>query len=87
MRVGSCDENACDEKSESCNGAAKFWNAGASGVNGGHAESPSWFSSRKPAICWIGVSSSTSKAFKLEMIGFQPEKFVCESVSFSSTGV
>ena len=87
MRVGSCDENACDEKSGSCDGAAKFWNAGASGVNGGHAESPSWFSSRKPVICWIGVSSSTSKAFKLEMIGFQPEKFVCESVSFSSTGV
>ena len=24
MRVGSCDEDACDEKSDSCNGAAQF---------------------------------------------------------------
>ena len=26
MWVGSCDENACDEKSDSCEGAAEFWN-------------------------------------------------------------
>ena len=26
MRVGSCDEDACDEKSDSCEGAAEFWN-------------------------------------------------------------
>ncbi len=26
MRVGSCDENACDEKSNSCERAAEFWN-------------------------------------------------------------
>ncbi len=24
VRVGSCDEDACDEKSDSCNGAAQF---------------------------------------------------------------
>ena len=59
-------------------------------MNGGHAESPSWFSSRKPAICWICVSSSASKASKLEMIGFQSEKAVSDSLSFSfefGTGV
>ncbi len=83
MRVGSCDKNACDEKADSCERAAEFWNAGASGVNGGHAESPSWFSSRKPAIFLICVSSFTSKAFKLEMIGFQPEKAVGGSLNVS----
>ena len=83
MRVGSCDKNACDEKADSCERAAEFWNAGASGVNGGHAESPSWFSSWKPAILFIGVSSFTSKVIKLEMIGFQPEKAVGGSLKLS----
>ena len=83
MWVGSRDEDACDEKADSCERAAEFWNAGASGINGCHVESPSWFASRKPAICSICVSSSFSKVSKLEITGFQSEKAVCDSGSLS----
>ena len=83
MWVGSRDEDACDEKADSCERAAEFWNAGASGINGCHVESPSWFSSRKFAIGSICVSFSSSKAPKLEMTGFQSEKAACASLSFS----
>ena len=84
MWVGSRDEDACDEKADSCERAAEFWNAGASGINGCHVESPSWFSSREFAIGSICVSFSSSKGPKLEMTGFQSEKAVCDSLSFSS---
>jgi len=54
-------------------------------MNGCHVENPSWFASRKPAICLISAfSSSSSKVFKLEITGFQSEKAVCESGNFSS---
>ena len=79
MWVGSRDEDTCDEKADSCDRAAEFWKAGASGINGCHVESPSWVSSRKLAIGLIG-----SKASKLEMTGFQPAKAAFASLSFSS---
>ena len=79
MWVGSRDEDTCDEKADSCDRAAEFWKAGASGINGCHVESPSWFSSRKFAIGSSCVSFSSSKASKLEMTGFQSEKAVCDS--------
>ena len=54
-------------------------------MNGCHVENPSWFASRKPAICLTCVfSSSSSKVFKLEITGFQSEKAVCESGSLFS---
>ncbi len=54
-------------------------------MNGCHVENPSWFASRKPAICLTcDFSSSSSKVFKLEITGFQSEKLVCESGSLSS---
>ncbi len=53
-------------------------------MNGCHVENPSWFASRKPAICSTGVSSSaSSKVSKLEITGFQSEKAVCDSGSLS----
>ena len=53
-------------------------------MNGCHVENPSWFASRKPAIClaWV-FSSASSKVFKLEITGFQSEKAVCDSGGFS----
>ena len=83
MWVGSRDEDACDEKSDSCDRAAEFWKAGASGIKGCHVESPSWFSSRKLAIGLIG-SFLSSKGPKLEMTGFQSAKAARASLSFSS---
>ncbi len=56
-------------------------------MNGCHAENPSWFVSRKPAIYLIGApssSSSSSKVFKLQITGFQSEKAVCGSGNLSS---
>ena len=54
-------------------------------MNGCHVENPSWFASRKPAICLIcAFSSSSSKVFKLEIMGFQLENAVCESGSLFS---
>ena len=54
-------------------------------MNGCHVENPSWFASRKPAICLTCVfSSSSSKVFKLEITVFQLEKAVCESGSLFS---
>jgi hypothetical protein len=82
MWVGSRDEDACDEKADSCDRAAEFWKAGASGINRRHVESPSWFSSRKLAIGLIG-SFLSSKGPKLEMTGFQSAKAACASLSFS----
>ena len=84
MWVGSRDEDACDEKADCCERAAEFWNAGASGINGCHVESPSWFSSRKFAMGSICVSLFSSKGPKLEMTGFQSEKAACASLSLSS---
>ena len=83
MWVGSRDEDARDEKADSCDRAAELWKAGASGINGCHVESPSWFSSRRFAIGLICVSFSSSKGPKLEMTGFQSEKAACASLSFS----
>ena len=82
MWIGSRDEDACDEKADSCDRAAEFWKAGASGINRCHVESPSWFSSRKLAIGLIG-SFLSSKGPKLEMTGFQSAKAACASLSFS----
>ncbi len=56
-------------------------------MNGCHAENPSWFVSRKPAICLIGALFSSSfslKIFKLEITGFQSEKAVFVSGNLSS---
>ena len=83
MWVGSRDEDACDEKADSCDRAAEFWKAGASGINGCHVESPSWFSSRKLAIGLVG-SFLSSKSPKLEMTGFQSAKAAFARSSFSS---
>ncbi len=83
MWVGSRDEDACDEKADSCDRAAEFWKAGASGVKGCHVENPSWVFSRKLAIGLIG-SLFSSKASKLEMTGFQSAKAAFASLSFSS---
>jgi hypothetical protein len=53
-------------------------------MNGCHVENPSWFASVKPAMCPTGVSSfATSKVSKLEITGFQSEKAVGDSGSFS----
>ena len=79
MWVGSRDEDTCDEKADSCDRAAEFWKAGASGIKGCHVENPSWVSSRKLAIGLIG-SFFSSKASKLEMNGFQSEKIVFASL-------
>ena len=83
MWVGSRDEDACDEKADSCDRAAEFWKAGASGIKGCHVENPSWVFSRKLANGWIG-SFFSLKASKLEMTGFQSAKPAFASRSFSS---
>ncbi len=36
VRVGSCEKDACDKKSEGCDGAAQFWKACSRGMNGSH---------------------------------------------------
>ncbi len=45
MRVGSCDENDCREKSDGHDRAAEFRKACSGGVNGCHAEKASLVSS------------------------------------------
>ncbi len=45
MRVGSCDENDCSEKSDGHDRAAEFWKAYLAGINGCHAEKASLVSS------------------------------------------
>ncbi len=82
-RVGSCEEDACDKKSDGCNGAAEFWKTCSSGMNGCHVEKPSWFLSNRPEI-WLGsVSLSFSKVSKLEITEFHSEKAVCENGNLS----
>ncbi len=52
VRVGSCKENACDKKSDSCDGAAQFRKACPGGINGCHVEKASFVSSERPEM-WL----------------------------------
>ena len=68
MWVGSRDEDACDEKADSCDRAAEFRKAGASGIKGCHVESPNWVSSRKLAIGLIGSFLSSKASMKKALL-------------------
>ena len=52
VRVGSCDEDACNEKSDSCDGAAQFRKTCSGGINGCHVEKASFVSSERPEM-WL----------------------------------
>ena len=52
VRVGSCKKDACDKKSDSCDGAAQFWKACSGGMNGCHVENASLVSSERPEM-WL----------------------------------
>ncbi len=54
VRVGSCKEDACDKKPDSCNGAAQFGKACPGGINGCHVEKASFVSSERPEIEFAG---------------------------------
>ena len=54
VRVGSCKEDACDKKSNSCDGAAQFWKACPVGINGCHVEKASFVSSERPEM-WLSL--------------------------------
>ena len=47
MRVGSCNEDACDKKSDNRDGAAQFRKACSGGINGRHVEKASLVSSER----------------------------------------
>ncbi len=52
VRVGSCKEDACDKKSDSCDGAAPFGKACPGGINSCHVEKASFVSSERPEM-WL----------------------------------
>ena len=79
VRVGSCDEDACDEKSNSCERAAQFQKSCSGGMNGCHAEKPSLVSAERQEMpLKLLVSPWSSKSVSL--IVSNPNRAVSNSL-------
>ncbi len=75
MRVGSCEEDACCEKSDGQDRAAKFWKACSCGINGRNAEKASLVSSERLEILFKWLVSSSSSKF-VSLIDWSPNMAV-----------
>ncbi len=90
VRVGSCDEDACDKKSDNRDGAAQFRKACSGGINGSHVEKASFISSSRPEIWFSSFASQSSLNLaslivsKLEITVSHSERADCKCVKFSS---
>ncbi len=90
VRVGSCNEDACDKKSDSRDGAGQFRKACSGGINGCHVEKVSFVSSERPEM-WLSslLPQSSSNLASLmvskpEITGYHSDKVDCEGVKFAS---
>ena len=72
MRVGSCDEDACDKKSDNRDGAAQFRKACSGGMNGSHVEKASFVSSARPEM-WLSSFASQSSSNLASLMVSKPE--------------
>jgi hypothetical protein len=68
MRVGSCDEDACDEKPDGCNLAAQFRKACSGGKNCRHVEKASLVSSERQEMPLRFLASPSSSKLALLMV-------------------
>ncbi len=90
VRVGSCNEDACNEKSNSCDRAAQFRKACSCGMNGCHVEKASFVSSERPEM-WLSLVASLSSSnltspmvSKPEITRSHSDRVGCECVKFFS---
>jgi len=72
VRVGSCNEDACDKKSDNRDGAAQFWKACSGGINGCHVEKASFVSSERPEM-WLSLLASQSSSNLASLLVSKPE--------------
>ncbi len=79
MRVGSCDENDCNEKSDGHDRAAEFWKACSGGINGCHAAKASLVSSEMLEMPLKGLVSPWSLKFVL-LIDWSPKMVLSGSL-------
>ncbi len=79
MRVGSCDENGCSEKSDGHNRAAEFRKACSGGINSCHAEKASLVSSEMLEMLLKGLVSPWSSKF-VSLIDQSPKVVLFDSL-------
>ena len=90
VRVGSCDEDACDKKSDNRDGAAQFRKACSGGINGSHVEKASFVSSARSEIWFSSFASQSSSNLaslmvsKPEITGSHSDRVDGKYVKFSS---